>query len=239
MNNTLATRVLLLGAAVLLVLNWFIFREVMQRPTGSEAEGGRAAIAAEMHKKVAVDIIELQLERKETRIRQLERDLDLATHSGAGAGAGGRGAREPQVLSVGWEWSGRKTRKVTFHDGNTAYVYATTYDGSMASPDQPTVDWWDKVDNRWWEMDTYFIYKTFIGPQSSFIDFGAWIGPTVLYGATLVPASFPPYPLHSAVCVLVAHKGLRCAEQRLVVVAVVGTCAGQGCVRAGARPIRV
>lgn len=64
----------------------------------------------------------------------------------------------------------------------------------MASPDQPTVDWWDKVENRWWEMDTYFIYKTFLRPESSFIDFGAWIGPTVLYGATLAKAAYALEP---------------------------------------------
>jgi hypothetical protein len=209
MNNATATRLLLLGAALLLILNWFIFWEVMDRPSSVELDGSRSEALAGVHKQVAVDIMELQLERKETRIRQLERELEEATSStGTRTGNRGAGARERQVLNVGWEWSGRKTRKVTFFDGNTANVYATTYDGSMASPDQPTVDWWDKVDNRWWEMDTYFIYKTFIGPHSSFVDFGAWIGPTVLYGATLVG----PPPTTTTITHSLPSPPLGCSE---------------------------
>jgi hypothetical protein len=79
---------------------------------------------------------------------------------------------------------------VRFFDGNVVNVYKTTYEGSMANPNQRDVDWWDSVEIRAWEIETFFVYKTFLTPKSSFIDFGAWIGPTLLYGATLVHIPF-------------------------------------------------
>jgi FkbM family methyltransferase len=83
---------------------------------------------------------------------------------------------------------------VRFFDGNVVNVYKTTYEGSMANPNQRDVDWWDSVEIRAWEIETFFVYKTFLTPKSSFIDFGAWIGPTLLYGATLAKNAYALEP---------------------------------------------
>lgn len=41
---------------------------------------------------------------------------------------------------------------------------------------------WDKVEQKKWEQDTFHIFKKFIKKDTSYIDIGAWIGPTVLFG---------------------------------------------------------
>ncbi len=44
---------------------------------------------------------------------------------------------------------------------------------------------WMKVKNCQWEEDTYKIFDKFIDKKNIYIDIGAWIGPTVLYGSQL------------------------------------------------------
>lgn len=44
---------------------------------------------------------------------------------------------------------------------------------------------WDTVANNQWEPNTFQIFDRFIDEDHSFIDIGAWIGPTTLYGCQL------------------------------------------------------
>lgn len=44
---------------------------------------------------------------------------------------------------------------------------------------------WDRVENGDWEPHTFSVFDRFLNPEHSYIDVGAWIGPTVLYGAHL------------------------------------------------------
>lgn len=44
-------------------------------------------------------------------------------------------------------------------------------------------NFWRWVNAGRWEADTLFIYSHVLTPDTVLIDFGAWIGPTVLYGA--------------------------------------------------------
>ncbi|MBI2653602.1 FkbM family methyltransferase [Candidatus Woesearchaeota archaeon] len=44
---------------------------------------------------------------------------------------------------------------------------------------------WEKVQNNNWEKETYNIFDNFLDKNNSYIDIGAWIGPTVLYGCQL------------------------------------------------------
>jgi hypothetical protein len=182
MNQSKSSQLLLGGMVVLIVLNYFIFYNVIDRQ--NPGDGG--VDQNQLRKAITVDILEMQRERKENRIRELEQQVAIAKSGGRPSTALAQ-AKPKQTLHVGWQWQGRETRKVRFFDGNEAYVYKTTYEGSMANPHQPQVDWWDVIEARSWEIETFFVYKTFLGPTSSFIDFGSWIGPTVLYGATLVP----------------------------------------------------
>jgi FkbM family methyltransferase len=42
-------------------------------------------------------------------------------------------------------------------------------------------EFWQSIDH--WEVDTFNIFNRFLNNKSSYLDIGAWIGPTVLYGA--------------------------------------------------------
>ncbi|HDR3908621.1 MULTISPECIES: FkbM family methyltransferase [Bacillus] len=42
---------------------------------------------------------------------------------------------------------------------------------------------WDRINQNDWEEETFMIFDRFLNPANSYIDIGAWIGPTVLYGA--------------------------------------------------------
>ncbi|ELR22655.1 methyltransferase, FkbM subfamily protein [Acanthamoeba castellanii str. Neff] len=189
MNQSNSSRLLLGGMVVLIVLNYFIFYNVIDRQ--NPGDGG--IDQNQLRKAITVDILEMQLERKENRIRELEQQVASAKSGGRPSTALAQ-AKPKQTLHVGWQWQGRETRKVRFFDGNEAYVYKTTYEGSMANPHQPHIDWWDVIESRSWEIETFFVYKTFLGPTSSFIDFGSWIGPTVLYGATLAKNGYALEP---------------------------------------------
>ncbi len=44
---------------------------------------------------------------------------------------------------------------------------------------------WSRVGTGLWEPQTFEVFHRFLRPACSYIDMGAWIGPTVLYGAAL------------------------------------------------------
>lgn len=48
----------------------------------------------------------------------------------------------------------------------------------------PYTSWvWNEILNNRWEEETFKIFDRFIDPEYSYMDIGAWIGPTVLFGA--------------------------------------------------------
>ncbi|CAG1771783.1 hypothetical protein BAC3_02071 [uncultured bacterium] len=58
-------------------------------------------------------------------------------------------------------------------------------------------DFWIRVSSGQWEPDTLHVFDQFLTKDTSYIDIGAWIGPTVLYAASLakVVYAFEPDPL--------------------------------------------
>lgn len=46
-------------------------------------------------------------------------------------------------------------------------------------------DFWRRVGAGLWEPQTFEVFQRFLRPDRSYVDMGAWIGPTVLYGAML------------------------------------------------------
>ena len=44
---------------------------------------------------------------------------------------------------------------------------------------------WERLQNKRWEPNTFKIFDTFLDSSHSYIDIGAWIGPTVLYGCQI------------------------------------------------------
>jgi FkbM family methyltransferase len=48
----------------------------------------------------------------------------------------------------------------------------------------PKTGWlWYEIFNNNWEEATFKIFDRFLSPEHAYLDIGAWIGPTVLYGA--------------------------------------------------------
>ncbi|MFN4203513.1 MAG: FkbM family methyltransferase [Tabrizicola sp.] len=56
---------------------------------------------------------------------------------------------------------------------------------------------WKRVDSGAWEPETFAIFDEFIGDESLFLDVGAWIGSTALYGVQRAARciAFEPDPL--------------------------------------------
>jgi len=53
---------------------------------------------------------------------------------------------------------------------------------------------WRRVANGLWEPHTYKVFERFLSAEHSYIDIGAWIGPTVLYGAQIAKHTYAVEP---------------------------------------------
>src|ERR1035437_6797698 len=49
---------------------------------------------------------------------------------------------------------------------------------------------WSNYERGVWETDTQAVFRRFIDPQHSYIDIGAWIGPTLLLGCQLAKRAY-------------------------------------------------
>ena len=49
---------------------------------------------------------------------------------------------------------------------------------------------WQEVAKGAWESDTFAIFDRFLDSQHSYIDIGAWIGPTLLYGCQIAKIAY-------------------------------------------------
>ncbi len=56
---------------------------------------------------------------------------------------------------------------------------------------------WEKLESDEWETKTFQVFDDFISSDSIFLDIGAWIGPTTLYGSQLAKKTyaFEPDPV--------------------------------------------
>jgi len=55
-------------------------------------------------------------------------------------------------------------------------------------------EFWDLVTPGKWEPQTFRVFDRFLDAEHSYIDVGAWIGPTVLYGAQLAKRCYALEP---------------------------------------------
>lgn len=64
----------------------------------------------------------------------------------------------------------------------------------------PHHGFWNQVNNGEWEPETYAIFDRFLNSKSVFLDIGAWIGSTALYGAQIASEThaFEPDPVSFA-----------------------------------------
>jgi FkbM family methyltransferase len=49
---------------------------------------------------------------------------------------------------------------------------------------------WEQCSSGGWESETFAIFKRFIDDEHSYVDIGAWIGPTLLYGCQLAKRAY-------------------------------------------------
>jgi FkbM family methyltransferase len=56
------------------------------------------------------------------------------------------------------------------------------------------MSFWNEVASGSWESATFAIFDRFLDRQHSYIDIGAWIGPTVLYGCQLAKTAYALEP---------------------------------------------
>jgi FkbM family methyltransferase len=55
-------------------------------------------------------------------------------------------------------------------------------------------DFWRRVEAREWERSTFDIFRRFLRSDRSYMDIGAWIGPTVLFGAHFAQRAYAIEP---------------------------------------------
>lgn len=97
---------------------------------------------------------------------------------------------------VSIEWTGRNTQTVHYTDTVAVEVYRHDFPGSTL-----WLDFWDRVNNRKWEHETLWILEYFLSParhpHAVYVDFGSWIGPTILFAGQFAEKiySLEPDPL--------------------------------------------
>ena len=64
---------------------------------------------------------------------------------------------------------------------------------------------WESVREGVWEPATFAVFERFVDRQHSYIDMGAWIGPTLLYGCQLAKTAYGIEPDPIAYAELVAN----------------------------------
>lgn len=64
----------------------------------------------------------------------------------------------------------------------TRLLDVTVSETTLRVASEPRHDWfWDEVAGGGWEQNTFAALRQYVGPDTLYIDIGAWIGPTVLY----------------------------------------------------------
>ena len=94
---------------------------------------------------------------------------------------------------------------------------------------------WDKVQDATWEPFTFEVLHNFLTPWKPYLDIGAWIGPTVLYGAQYAAHCYALEPDPIARQVLERNLALNPALQSCVTVSPHCIAERNGPMRLGSR----
>jgi FkbM family methyltransferase len=92
--------------------------------------------------------------------------------------------------------------RVIDKNGVTFRVHTHVRHGGAATFDAPAPgalearlkQFWDDAAHGIWEPETFRVMDRFIDPRHSYIDLGAWIGPTLLYGSQLARHAYGVEP---------------------------------------------
>ena len=83
-----------------------------------------------------------------------------------------------------WRLNAVTTMQITIH--------GITFEVDPEAPHHP--GFWDHVNAGRWEPETYQVFKRYLSKNCSYLDIGAWIGPTVLYGRQLAKRCYAYEP---------------------------------------------
>ena len=98
--------------------------------------------------------------------------------------------------------------------------------------------YWPSVQADSWEPHTYRIFARFLDKEHSYVDIGAWIGPTVLYGCQLAKHCYAVEPDPVALKMLHKHVQINGFENVTVFEGAIGDKNGEiqlGCYAPGQR----
>jgi FkbM family methyltransferase len=136
--------------------------------------------------------------------------LSSAASSAGAAAASGvvaqPGGELPHVAgrpSVDYVWRARETMSVEYGGRNRRVtVYRHTFPGSTL-----WMDFWDRVEGASWEEDTLNIFEWYLSRDkaSVLVDFGSWIGPSVLWGGLFASRVYSIEPDPVSFSTLVAN----------------------------------
>jgi len=85
--------------------------------------------------------------------------------------------RVRQLSDIGWT-------NVTFSEGLGGRHFVASDDVAG------NVDFWHNAANEMWERETFLIFNRYIGESTTVVDFGTWIGPTLLFHGQFSKASY-------------------------------------------------
>lgn len=94
--------------------------------------------------------------------------------------------------SVGWKLYNDRVASLP----KTAAINTTVYPPGATGPFSVSMDtpgnpgFWPNLQNGGWERHTFHIFLTYINPNTTVVDFGTWIGPTLLYHGQYSRRSF-------------------------------------------------
>lgn len=94
--------------------------------------------------------------------------------------------------------------------------------------------YWPQVNAGKWEPHTYRIFKRFLNKHQSYVDIGAWIGPTVLFGSQLAKHCYAIEPDPIALKMLYKHLRINGIDNVTVSELAISDKTGEmtlGCVR--------
>jgi FkbM family methyltransferase len=87
----------------------------------------------------------------------------------------------------GYDVNVSTTTRIRFKDGKTALIANS---GQITGKQSDGDLHWYKTEFPGWEHTTFLIFRALIKPDTVYVGFGEWTGPTILYSAQLAKASY-------------------------------------------------
>ena len=74
--------------------------------------------------------------------------------------------------------------------GKTWNVSLNSFSWNVVQSSSIHNEFWSQVNSQMWEMSTYRHFLQFVNSKTTLVDFGTWIGPTILFGGQFASRTF-------------------------------------------------